>query len=246
MDKKILLEIGMTDNEANVYLTLLKLNSSTTTKIVKESKVHASKIYSILGRLIEKGLATTIKKGKKTYYQASDPDMIKIYLNEKQNKINNQINQVDSIIPALRALNKSNLEEEEVKVFFGWKGLEAAFRDILRVLKRGETQYVIGATYIEEIPIHNRFFQNLRKERDKLGIKTKIIFSKVAKGKLPVYEKSKFTQIKYIDENIPTSIDIYKNKVIISMMKKRPLVIQIKSQEIADSFIAYFRILWKK
>ena len=47
MNKEILREIGMTENEVNVYLALFKLDSSTTTDIIKESRVSSSKVYSI-------------------------------------------------------------------------------------------------------------------------------------------------------------------------------------------------------
>lgn len=245
MNKKILEEIGMTPNEIEVYLSLLKVGLSTTTNIIKESKVHASKIYSILDRLIDKGFATKTIINKKTQYQVSDPEMIKIYLENKRKNIDSQLTEIKKIMPEIRNLKESKSKDEEVQVFLGWKGLEIAFRDILRTLKRGETQYAIGGIYLENVQAQNNFLESFKIERDKQEIKTKIILSKSARGKFPAYEKSKLTEIKYVNQDIPTYLDIYKNKVIISLIKKRPIVIQIKSQEMADSFIEYFKMLWK-
>jgi len=235
----------MTPHESEVYLALLRLGSSTTTNIVKESKVHASKIYSILDRLIEKGLASKVTKDQKAYYQSSDPEMIQVYLKNKQKNIDSQLKEVQDLIPQLRNLKERKFSEEEVQVFFGWKGLESAFRTILNTLKQNEIQYAIGGLYLEEIPSQNNFFESFRKERDKKKINTKIIFSKSAKGKFPSYEESKFTEIRYMDQEIPTYFDICKDRVLISLIKKVPIVIQIKSQEIADSFLSYFNIMWK-
>ncbi|GAG26288.1 unnamed protein product, partial [marine sediment metagenome] len=47
MDTKILEEIGLTQGEIKTYLALLKLGSSSTGPIAKESQVSRSKLYSI-------------------------------------------------------------------------------------------------------------------------------------------------------------------------------------------------------
>ncbi len=58
MDTTVLKQAGLTDAEARVYLALLDLGSAKIGALVKKSKVAQSKIYDVLSRLLEKGLAS--------------------------------------------------------------------------------------------------------------------------------------------------------------------------------------------
>ena len=57
MNLKILEEIGLTKGEIKVYLTLLKIGNTTSGRIINESGVSRSKVYDVLERLKQKGLA---------------------------------------------------------------------------------------------------------------------------------------------------------------------------------------------
>jgi hypothetical protein len=48
------------------------------------------------------------------------------------------------------------------------------------------------------------------------------------------------------DLNLPTSTDIYKDKVIIFILSKEsPMALMIHNKAVADSFREYFNSLWK-
>ena len=49
-------EIGLSDSEANVYLTLLKLGEATVAEISQSSGLHRTNIYDSLEKLKEKGI----------------------------------------------------------------------------------------------------------------------------------------------------------------------------------------------
>ena len=59
--------LGLTENEIEIYLTILKNGKSTGTEIRKLSKIVNSRVYAALDSLIEKGLVVYEKsqKGKK-------------------------------------------------------------------------------------------------------------------------------------------------------------------------------------
>ena len=72
MEQK-LIELGLTKNESKIYLFLLKYNSTTTGRIIKETKIVSSRVYKSLQSLIDKGLVTynVQKIGKQ--FQAANP-----------------------------------------------------------------------------------------------------------------------------------------------------------------------------
>jgi sugar-specific transcriptional regulator TrmB len=56
--EKILVKIGLTSQESKVYLALLTLQEAKTGVLCKETGIASSNIYTILDKLLEKGLAS--------------------------------------------------------------------------------------------------------------------------------------------------------------------------------------------
>src|SRR3989344_8575555 len=107
MDFSELSEVGLTEAEAKIYSSVLKLGSCTVRDISKSCGFHRTNIYDVLEQLREKGLITTFREGKKMKYNASDPKNLYALLNEKKELL-------DSIIPGLKDLYGSSSKEIKV------------------------------------------------------------------------------------------------------------------------------------
>ena len=71
--EKQLEELGLSKNEAKIYLFLLKRGATTTGSIIKETGTANSRVYESLNILIKKGLVSyNIQKDGK-HFQAVDP-----------------------------------------------------------------------------------------------------------------------------------------------------------------------------
>jgi sugar-specific transcriptional regulator TrmB len=55
-DTQVLIQLGLTNSQAKVYLTLLKIGQTTGKNVSKNSKVARQEVYRILGELQDKGL----------------------------------------------------------------------------------------------------------------------------------------------------------------------------------------------
>ena len=65
---KKLMRIGFSDYEARAYISLLKMNPATAYEVAKLSGIPSSKIYEVLSKLLERGIALElIESGKKRY-----------------------------------------------------------------------------------------------------------------------------------------------------------------------------------
>ena len=73
---KELTSLGLSENEAKTYLTLLAKSSMTVGEIAQVSGVPRPKLYEILTKLIVKGLCTE-KIGKVKRYRVVDPNIVK-------------------------------------------------------------------------------------------------------------------------------------------------------------------------
>lgn len=71
MDKEILKQFGLTNNEVEVYLTLLKKGSISVNEIAEKSGLHRQAVYDALTRLLDKGFVNYVTKNSKKYFNES-------------------------------------------------------------------------------------------------------------------------------------------------------------------------------
>jgi HTH-type transcriptional regulator, sugar sensing transcriptional regulator len=69
-----MMAIGFSEYEAKVYLSLLTHHPATAYEIAKISGVPTSKVYAVLGKLIDKGITSIIAAGKVRQYIPMEPD----------------------------------------------------------------------------------------------------------------------------------------------------------------------------
>ena len=99
MDTKILNDIGLTENEVKIYLTLLKAGAVTAYELSQKSGIYRVHVYDKLEQLINKGLVTYVYEGSKKYFKAASPEKLKQYLEDKEKELNIQKEQIDNILP---------------------------------------------------------------------------------------------------------------------------------------------------
>lgn len=236
-------EIGLTHSEIKVYLSLLKLGSSTTGPIIKESNTSNSKIYIVLNKLIDKGLVTFYIQNDLKYFKAVNPSQLLRYLKEKQEEIKEQETKINNLIPIISSFSQKN-EESEAVVFKGSKAIKSAFNDIVDTLDKGEEVHILGTYNFGEKFLNLAiYFQQIRSKK---GIKAKFLINRDAKNVANMFSKYPPVEIRFMKEGVktPAVFLIYKNKVIINLGDEM-VFFMIKSQRTADSFNVYFEELWK-
>jgi len=67
-----LMDIGFSEYEARVYISLLRANPSTAYEIAKESGIPTSKIYEVIARLLEKGFVSVVDGDNRKSYVPMD------------------------------------------------------------------------------------------------------------------------------------------------------------------------------
>ncbi|MAF34952.1 hypothetical protein CMO91_03850 [Candidatus Woesearchaeota archaeon] len=247
--KHILQQIGLTESETKVYLALLDLGDSTRGDIVHTSGIAGSKVYEVLEKLQTKGLVTIYTKDKVSHFKPANPKQLLYYLEEKEQKVKQAEHQVNTIMAGLMEKYKGSATKPEVELLTGFKGLEILFREQVESLKKGEYNYVIGGTRgAQEQPVV-AFFQKIHAMREKKGIKTKMLYNiKQKESATQDYGKQHYpgSTTRFIQHTSPVSINVYKNRVFITVWTDTPITIHIRSQDVANSFLEYFEILWKQ
>jgi len=68
-------EIGLTEREAKVYMTLLNGRMYSATDLQKAVNIPRTKIYEILNKMLSRGICTERKLGKHKIYEAVEPQL---------------------------------------------------------------------------------------------------------------------------------------------------------------------------
>ena len=233
MNTKILEEIGLTKGEIKVYLALLELGSSTAGNILKKANIQNSVFHFNINRLIEKGLVSYIKKGKRKIYQAANPDNFLSYLKDKQK-------QVKSILPQLKAKASFAKEKEQAEIFEGIKGVTTALNILIEDAKKGDEFLFFSADVDEK----NKNIQKFYKRYDAKRKDKKLTVKGITKKDLrQLFEKRKLN-MKYTDFPMPENQGICNNKLAIISWGKSPKAVLITSKTIVKKQKEFFNALW--
>lgn len=242
--KEELMKIGLTENEALVYLQLLKDKASTTTVLAKKVNLHRGYIYDVLDRLIEKGLVSFLKKDGKKHFDAVNPTQILAYIEERKNKILIYEKEFQKMLPKLNSLREYKKSPQNITLLEGKNALKTVFEDIL-LQKKPVYAYGASGKWPKEM---RGYYLLWNKRRVKNKIPLKIIYNKretAISENLP--EETKFVEKRFLDfeKNNPASVVIYSDKIALIIWIENPLITFIESKEVNSLYKKYFDEFWK-
>lgn len=142
---KNLIDFGLSEKEARVYISLLELGDATAFEIAKHSGVNRSSAYVILEALSKRGLAGLSGGEKVRRYVAVSPEALAQMSQVTAKKHELIASNIKSILPELNALNKNTTQKPKIRVLNGLEGLTSALLEcldnkekVLRVFSSGE------------------------------------------------------------------------------------------------------------
>lgn len=251
MDKQSidnLRKIGLTAGEIKVYQSILALGDCTKTLLAKQSGVSPSNIYDITNRLLKKGIISRIEKNGIAHFSPANPSLLLNYITDKEKELQNEKQIVQSLLPRLLAEYSEKKEKHLIEMFYGWQGLTQIFEELLQECKPGDKNYVIGAGIGENSARADTFFLKYSALRAQKKIHTKILFDqpmRKQKQRLNFFQNSKQYEIRFLPTTSPTEVMIYNNTLCILLLLHEPIVIRIRNNQAAHSFIEYFNLMWQ-
>lgn len=234
---KELEELGLSKNETRVYLAALQTGATTTKRLAALTALPRSTVYDVLESLKEKGLASSYKKEKKQYFQASKPEAIIEQLKEKEKL-------ALRLIPELKQIQGSISERPKLQLFEGTGGLYTALDEI--ITERKELLIIGNREQSDKILKHVP--EQFAIKRLEYNIPMRGVFepSKISaslnKGKI-----GKITTIRFNKKigEMNTVTFIYGNTVVTITLEPNPIGVKVTSKAIANSMRIIFEELWK-
>jgi len=237
MQTQELIDLGLTDNQARIYIELLQNPAQNPGSLSKRLGIDRSFIYNILDSLLLKGIVSySIESNKKIFY-ASNPVCFLKELEEKRLK-------TLKVIEDLQKLNQESDQGELAKIYEGKSG----FKWYVRQLLESKSFFTMGGgantEFLELLKFEYPHYLN---ELNKKKIKGKLITSQKNKDKmLKLYSKSD-VDIKIL-KNLNTNINftIFDKKLAIWSVKEKPFIIMINRKDISETLGKYFKELWDR
>lgn len=242
MDKtdllRVLIETGLSDKEAKVYLVLLELKEAIPSTISRMANVKRPTTYVILEQLQQRGLVSHVRQeGKYVYYRALPPSLL---LEREYNKYN----KLEKALPDLRALHQKFHSQPEMSLYEGRESLVSLFEDSLT----SETEILCLANANTLGSILNDYESVYLKKRIARDIPMKCVYTYNKKAlMLKKRQKKDGREIYLVPEDkfpMDNQIIVYDDKVAICSLEDEIGVI-IQNSSIADSQRTVFNMCFE-
>ncbi len=169
---QVLTNIGLTEKEAKVYLTLLTTGAQPASIVAKKAGLNRTTTYLTLEELKSKGLVNTSNKGKLYLFQANDPSCLEKYIEgQKQNILKKEF-LLQNNIPYIKRLVQNDTPKPKAETHEGFKSVQSMLLDLLK-----PSTEIYSYFNFEKLPANLRVFfeKDLFAKRIRLKIPIKII-----------------------------------------------------------------------
>ncbi len=244
-----LTNLGLKDKEAAVYLACLELGPSPVQPIGRKAKVVRATTYVILDSLMNMGLVTKYKEGKKTLFSAETPRQLLRLLERQEEVIKKKQHDIESILPELQMLTKAAGDNPSVRYFEGKEGLASMRREIVMYPRAGDVIYNFTPTdhLISVFPERDDTHHVQRAGKQ---IFAKTLFtttSQSLKKRLLTEAHSKMSERRFVSPEkfpVPAGMTIYRDRIAIGTFTGKLFGVIIESQQMVNMMRALFELAW--
>lgn len=242
----LLKEIGLSDKEISVYLSLVELGPVPVRSVALYSKINRGTTYDILKNLLELGLVNYFDKSTHQYFMVTNPDKILGLVERRQKELEKVKKQVEETLPELKLIFERRGGKPVVKFYEGPEGTRTILEDVLATMDqaRDKTYFVYSSANVRK-NVHLAM-PNFSKQRVEQGIKVKTIALGEGGQLVGLDERKWLPQTK--KDLVATYEFIYDGKVAhVSLDNKdNPVGIVIQNREVYETQKMIFDFNWSR
>ncbi|MCG2700945.1 MAG: helix-turn-helix domain-containing protein [Candidatus Falkowbacteria bacterium] len=240
MDYRELVNLGLAEKEAKVYLASLEIGKSVVQKIAQKAEINRATAYVIIEVLMKKGLMSSFVQGKKQYFYAESPEKLNLLFREQVMAIQRKQEYLDKILPELRALKANDKDKPTVRYFEGKAGLIAMTEEFYTTRQNESAKMIYSLDLIKDVFTAEECDQ-FTKRRIKKGIKTEVIYNSKEGERKSTIDGRRYK----IDEKkfpISAEIAIFGNKIRLASLKGKLTGIIVEDKEITKTLKTLFNL----
>ena len=236
--------IGLSENEAKVYMAMLELGPSTMLQIAGKAGINRPTAYAQLESLKKRGLVSMVSKGKKSLFAAEAPNQLESMLEREEKDIELKKEELGRVLPDLATMYNLGGEKPVVRFFEGIEGLMKMQDEFLK--SKEKMIYAIAAMddVLKVFPNQKKAYAPRRVAK---GIRSKMLYTSSAGVMFPPHDEQMLRETKFVSpDKLPFSADItiWDDHVAITSVRGKLSGVIITHPEIANSFKNLFNLLW--
>lgn len=246
-------KFGLTNNEKNVYLFLLKIGYSIASVIAKRLNIKRVTAYAIIAALEKKELIIPFKKNDITYFEAASPRKLVQICHDTVAKSVELQNEAKSIMPTLEKLTQEQIMpiiDIKGKIKY-YEGLEAVERLIDETLTEGPKEQLCFGLNDYHIQHMEDEWKKYTKKRVNIGMAVRSIQPDTATAR--EYKKRDTDELRITklvsNKKYPTHCELNIIGDMIALFTaygEEPSGMKIYHKEMAQALRNLFELAWEK
>ncbi len=244
MHKQALTNLGLSEEEAQIYLCLLEYGTSSVSNISQHTKIGRVNCYHHLEKLLQKGLISASSRSKIKQFTAENP---KILINKEIERLN----QAKTLVPELLTLTSNNPLKPKIAFFEGKDGIKSVFEEMIQT----QTGEIVSFSNFERLSqFLPDFLPTHFAERTKHNIKTRFISPRTPdsesfiKNFFPEKYDERLLEVFLISPeefHFESEITIFAGSIaIINLNEINPIAVLIENAELYHTQKAIFDLAW--
>lgn len=249
MSIKLLEQIGLTEDQAKVYFSLVSSGTLQARKIALESRVNRSLVYKILKQLTELGLVNeNTSSGVVSTFTALHPSKLHTIVKKKEDDLKIADQALHEAMSSLGAQFNLTCGKPSIHFYEGINGIKVLNKDIINT--KSDIK-LIRSPFDNNTDDLEYSAKKLLEERVRVGIKTKLIVPVKNNPTTvsPEWDKNNLIErCRVPREDLLNSaqIVIYGRKVAFTSFADCMITTIIEDKGIADTCSMLFDVLWNK
>ncbi len=232
-------DIGLTENEAQIYYACLALGPATVLKISKSAQVKRTTVYSVVESLKQKGLMRIEIRGFKQLYVAEDPEKLEGILERRREEFKKNL-------PEFAALYNLKGGEGFIKYYEGLEAIKSLSEGLVRDIRPKEN-YMIISDQKKWYELDPKFFQEFTERRAKKDINVRLILqdSPVAR-EFKKFERNYHQKTRLLPKDVVLDIDIITTpqRVLFHQLIPPIMAIVVENKSLIRANQELFEIIW--
>ncbi|MBI2355787.1 MAG: TrmB family transcriptional regulator [Candidatus Doudnabacteria bacterium] len=134
----LLKEIGLSDKEIAVYLSLIELGPSPVRNVATHARINRGTTYDALKKLLEEGLVNYLDKSTHQYFVASQPEKIINLIKQKQDQLESLKQSAQDGLAELKLMFEKRGGKPVARFYEGPEGIRMILEDVLQTLEKSD------------------------------------------------------------------------------------------------------------
>lgn len=236
---KTLIDIGLPENEARVYIAVLSLGETTALQVARVTDIKRTTVYHTIELLKQKGLVSLQTRGLKNFFVAEDPERLGDVLATRA-KI------FEGILPELSSKFRTKNKEGSVREYLGLKAVKIVYENLLKELQPHD-DYCVISNQEDWYKLDAEFFQKFIEKRAKLPINIRLILTDTpAAHEAKKFERNFNEVVKILpkETSLSTNLIVTPHKVIIHRLLEPISALVLTDPTIIQMHKESFEIMW--